>query len=75
MLEAGLVASVHSDDPAHFGGYLHRNLVEVLDALGLGAAAACRLARNSLESSFLETAERRKLLDRLDGYVAGFVPA
>jgi len=75
MLEAGILASVHSDDPAHFGGYLHRNLVEVLDALGLGSAAACRLARNSLESSFLEAAERRMLLDRLDGYVAKFMQA
>jgi adenosine deaminase len=75
LLEAGVVASVHSDDPAHFGGYVHRNLVEVLDALDLDGAVAWRLARNSLESSFLEGAERRRLLDRLDGYVAAFAQA
>jgi adenosine deaminase len=75
LLEAGVVASVHSDDPAHFGGYVHRNLVEVLGALGLDGNAALLLARNSLESSFVGEAERRVLLDRLDGYVATFVKA
>jgi adenosine deaminase len=75
LLEAGVVASVHSDDPAHFGGYVHQNLVEVLDALDLDGAVAWRLARNSLESTFLEGAERRRLLDRLDGYVAAFAQA
>jgi adenosine deaminase len=75
LLEAGIVASVHSDDPAHFGGYVHRNLVEVLDALGLDGNAALLLARNSLESSFVGDGERRVLLDRLDGYVATFVKA
>jgi adenosine deaminase len=72
MLEAGLLASVHSDDPAYFGGYVQRNLVESVGALGLDGAAAYRLARNSLESAFVEPAERRRLVDRLDGFVAAF---
>jgi adenosine deaminase len=74
MLEAGLAASVHSDDPAYFGGYIHRNLVASLDALSLGGQAAYRLARNGLEAAFVEPAERRRLVDRLDGYVATFDP-
>jgi len=72
MLEAGLLASVHSDDPAYFGGYLHRNLVEVFDALGLGGEAAYRVARNSLEAAFVEPAERGRLVERLDAFVAAF---
>jgi adenine deaminase len=72
MLDAGLLASVHSDDPAYFGGYVHENLVESAQALGLDGAAAQRLASNSLESAFVEPAERRRLVDRLDGFVAAF---
>jgi adenosine deaminase len=72
MLDAGLLASVHSDDPAYFGGYVQENLVESIDALGLDGAAAYRLARNSLESAFVEPAERRRLVDGLDGFVAAF---
>ena len=72
MLEAGLLASVHSDDPAYFGGYVHQNLIESFDALALGGEAAYRLARNSLEAAFVEPAELRRLVDRLDEFVATF---
>jgi len=72
MLEAGLLASVHSDDPAYFGGYVEENLVESFEALGLGGDAAYRVARNSLEAAFVEPSERRRLVDQLDGFVAAF---
>jgi adenine deaminase len=72
LLQAGLVATVNSDDPAYFGGYLNQNLSRTFDALGLDADAACRLARNSLEASFLEPSQRAPLLDRLEAYVVGF---
>ena len=72
LLEAGLLATVNSDDPAYFGGYLNQNLSRTFDALGLGADAAHRLARNSLEASFLEPSQRASLLDRLEAYVARF---
>ncbi|MGQ0654776.1 MAG: adenosine deaminase, partial [Betaproteobacteria bacterium] len=71
LLEAGLVASVHSDDPAYFGGYINDNLVQVLAATGLGAQHAYRLARNSFESSFAEPAARKRYLERLDEAFAG----
>jgi adenosine deaminase len=72
MLEAGLVATVNSDDPAYFGGYLSQDLTEVFEALGLDGNAAVRLARNSLEAAFLEPAERRWMVEGLETYVAGF---
>lgn len=72
LLEAGVVATVNSDDPAYFGGYLHHNLVQSAEALGLGAADGVRLARNSLEAAFLEASERRTLVDRLEAYVEAF---
>ena len=72
LLEAGVVATVNSDDPAYFGGYLHKNLTEVVETLGLSAAEAVRLARNSLEAAFLDPPERGRLVDRLEEYLEGF---
>ena len=52
MLEAGLLVSVHSDDPAYFHGYLDDN-VAALPAMGLTEADIDRLATNSFASAFL----------------------
>jgi adenine deaminase len=72
LLDAGVVATLNSDDPAYFGGYVTQNFERALGALGLGAEAAVRLARNSLDAAFLEPSERAGLLERLDGYVETF---
>ena len=66
LLAAGLRASVHSDDPAYFGGYVNDNLVESCTMLGLTTADAYTLLRNSLESSFLEPTEIARHVDRLN---------
>ena len=71
LMSAGLCVTVNSDDPAYFGGYVHENFVEVFDALGLGAAEAYTLARNSLEASFITPAERQGFIERLDACFAG----
>ena len=47
MLEAGLVVSVHSDDPPYFGGYVADNLSACEHDLGLSRSEIARLARNS----------------------------
>jgi adenosine deaminase len=70
MLDAGLVATVNSDDPAYFGGYLNQNFVETFAALPLGAGHAATLARNSFAASFASAAQKRADLDRLDAYLA-----
>jgi len=72
LLEAGLLATVNSDDPAYFGGYLNQNLAQVVEALGLDAEAAVTLARNSFEAAFLEPAARARHLDRIEDYVETF---
>ncbi|MEI6240584.1 MAG: adenosine deaminase [Planctomycetia bacterium] len=66
LLAAGLRASVHSDDPAYFGGYVNQNLVESCTTLGLTTAHAYTLLRNSLESSFLEPSEIAPHVERLN---------
>lgn len=70
LLDAGLLASVNSDDPAYFGGYLNQNFDAAFGALRLGAVAAWRLARNSFETSFAAPHARRQFQDRVDAYFA-----
>ena len=62
MLDAGLLASVHSDDPAYFGGYLHDNTAAVSAALDLTAADRRLLAENSFRASFLPEADKQRHL-------------
>ncbi|MCK0116753.1 adenosine deaminase [Isoptericola sp. S6320L] len=62
MLERGLNVSVHSDDPAYFGGYLDDNLDALTTAVGLTRAHRVRLAENSLRASFLPAGRRDALL-------------
>jgi adenosine deaminase len=66
MLERGLCATVNSDDPAYFGGYVGENLAGVAHALRLDDAALAQLARNSFEASFLDDAARARHLAELD---------
>ncbi len=66
MLDAGLVATVNSDDPAYFGGYVLDNFIAVRDALGLASDEIVTLARNSFVASLLDDAARRHWLDRID---------
>jgi adenine deaminase len=66
MLDHGLCATVNSDDPAYFGGYVGENLAGVVDALQLDDAALVQLARNSFEAAFLDDAVRARHLAELD---------
>ena len=52
MLDLGLVATVNSDDPAYFGGYINENFRQVADAVGLSPEDIRTLARNSFAASF-----------------------
>ena len=53
MLAAGLKATINSDDPAYFGGYVADNYRAVAQARGLSRADLVQLARNSFTGSFL----------------------
>jgi adenosine deaminase len=66
MLEHGLCATVNSDDPAYFGGYVGENLAGVAQALRLDDATLVQLARNSFEASFLDDAARTGHLAELE---------
>ncbi|MFH8463542.1 adenosine deaminase [Streptomyces sp. NPDC017991] len=60
MLDAGLLCTVNSDDPAYFGGYAGDNFDAVRTALGLSPERLRELARNSFVASFLEHDEERR---------------
>jgi len=72
MLDVGIVATVNSDDPAYFGGYINANFTQTFAALGLTAQHAYQLALNSFAASFVEPSEKRALQTRLDGFFETF---
>jgi adenine deaminase len=67
LLAAGLKATINSDDPAYFGGYVNQNFVETFAALPqLGAREAYVLARNSFEASFADAGAKSHWVRQLD---------
>jgi len=69
MLALGLKATINSDDPAYFGGYVADNYRAVAAARGLSRADLARLARNSLTGSFLPPEAIAAHCARLDAFV------
>ena len=72
LLQRGLLATVNSDDPAYFGGYINENFVQTFAALGLSAKDGWQLANNSFAASFLPQQRKLVLQGRLDAYTASF---
>ena len=70
MLREGLRATVNSDDPAYFGGYIADNYLAAAEARGLGRGELATLARNSFLGSFLPDDAVAAHLARLDAYLA-----
>ncbi|MFE1911933.1 adenosine deaminase [Streptomyces anandii] len=70
MLDAGLMCTVNSDDPAYFGGYAGDNFDAVRSTLGLSEERLRELARNSFLASFLEDDEelRQRYLAEVEAY-------
>jgi adenosine deaminase len=70
MLAAGLRATVNSDDPAYFGGYVGDNFLAIKDALQLTDVQLVGLARNSFLASFITADERQRYLARIEAAYA-----
>ena len=64
MLDHGMRATVNSDDPAYFPGYMNENLAAAQGAVGLTREEIVALARNSFEIGWLEEGERAGYLGR-----------
>ena len=72
MLQAGITATINSDDPSYFGGYVNENYLAVQTALSLDISEICQLARNSYTGSFLDNAVKQAALDKFDRFAEGF---
>ncbi len=73
LLRAGIKATINSDDPAYFGGYVNDNFIATFEALPrLGAGDAYRLAKNSFDASFVDAAVKQAMTARLDAAFARF---
>lgn len=68
MLEKGLVATINSDDPAYFGGYVTDNYLAIAEALDLSKAEITQLAKNSFVASFLDGAKKQQLINQIEDY-------
>jgi adenosine deaminase len=68
LLDAGLMVTINSDDPAYFGGYINDNVIACFSSLPLTRAHAKQLARNSFEASFLDSGSKQQFLDAVDRF-------
>ena len=68
MMDAGLLVTVNSDDPAYFGGYVHDNYLGLQQHLGLTDEQLRTLARNSFTASFLTPERRDALIAQVDAH-------
>ncbi len=69
MLQAGLMATVNSDDPAYFGGYVNENFLAAQQALGLTRNEIVTLARNSFLAASCGEAVKQRHLAALDAFL------
>jgi len=68
MLELGIRATVHSDDPAYFRGYIAENFVRTQEEADLGPKELLQLTRNAFESTWLPRATKDRFLAELAAY-------
>ncbi|MEE1827965.1 adenosine deaminase [Streptomyces sp. BE20] len=68
ILDAGLLATVNSDDPAYFGGYVGDTYEALAEALHLDRETLRLLAANSFRAAFLTEERRAELLAEVAAY-------
>ncbi|WP_084420180.1 adenosine deaminase [Henriciella litoralis] len=66
MLELGLKATINSDDPAYFGGYMNENYRQTAEAVGLTREEIITIAKNGFTGSFLSPEEQARHLAEID---------
>lgn len=70
MLEKGILATIHSDDPAYFGGYMNENYYETAKALNLTNNELEQLALNAFIASWLSEDEKASRIREVKSYFA-----
>jgi adenine deaminase len=70
MLDQGVRATVNSDDPAYFPGYMNENFNAVQAAVNLTRDEILRLARNAFSVSWLARQDKERYIDAVEAYAA-----
>ncbi len=71
LLRSGVAVTVHSDDPAYFGGYIGANFAVLGEGgMGLSDEEIVQVARNSFEASFLPAAAKERHISELEDTAA-----
>lgn len=70
LLGEGIQATVNSDDPAYFRGYMNENLQALVDDAGYSNAELAALTRNAFAISWAESGLKSALTAKLDAYLA-----
>ena len=71
MLNAGICATINSDDPSYFGGYVNENYLAVQTALSLDLREITQLAKNSFTGSFMSGRKKAAALEAFDSFAQG----
>ena len=72
LLDRGVLATINSDDPAYFGGYIAANFAAAR-ASGLTDRQLVQIARNSFTASFLPAHEQQRHLAAIDETAARYL--
>ena len=72
MLDKGIVATINSDDPSYFGGYINENFIETTKNLNLSISDLKQLSINSFEASFLNEEKKKYWINEVDEYFNSF---
>ncbi len=68
MLDKGILATIHSDDPAYFGGYMNENYYAPAKALNLTKNQLMQLAINGFKASWLGDEDKEKHISKVRSY-------
>lgn len=72
MVDAGVLVTVNSDDPPMFGTDLNTEYAVAARLLDLDPAGVAALARNAVEASFLDDADKARIAAEIDAYTTGW---
>jgi len=68
LMEAGVMVTINSDDPAYFDGYMNENYIQISTALNFSKKQIAQLAKNSFKASFLPDKKKEKLISQVENY-------
>lgn len=72
LLDLGVNATVNSDDPAYFGGYVNANFNAIAEGLDLSIDELATLAANSFRGSFLEDVDKDRHVASINALAAEY---